>query len=83
MRAIERFIIVVSVALAAYAAYVLTVAFATGIICFRGHCARLGVLHQGFFPIAMMYGALLLAGYESARRARRRLKALQPEPEGQ
>ncbi len=32
MRAIERFIIVVSVALAAYAAYVLTVAFATGVI---------------------------------------------------
>lgn len=79
MRAVERFIIVVSVALAAYAAYVLTVAFVTGIICFRAHCARLGVLHQGFVPIAMMYGALLLAGFESARRARRRLRILQSD----
>lgn len=76
MRAVERFIIAISVIVAAYAAHVLTVAFVTGIICFRGHCARLGVLHQGFVPIAMMYGALLLAGFESARRARRRLKTL-------
>lgn len=77
MRAVERFIIVVSITLATYAAYVLTWAFATGVICFRSHCARLGVLHQGFVPIAMMHGALLLAGFESARRAWRRLKALQ------
>ena len=49
MRAVERSIIVISIALAAYAAYVLTVAFVTGIICFRSHCARLGVLHQGSF----------------------------------
>jgi uncharacterized membrane protein (DUF485 family) len=79
MKKVERFIIGVSVVLAMYAAYVLVIAFATGIICFRSHCARLGVLHQGFFPIAMMYGALLLAGYESARRAWRRLNALGAE----
>jgi len=77
MRTVERFIIAISIALAVYAAYVLTCAFVTGTICFRSHCARLGVLHQGFVPIAMMYGALLLAGFESARRAWRRFKALQ------
>ena len=76
MRTVERCIIAVSFVVAAYAAYVLTVAFVTGVICFRGHCAHLGVLHQGFFPIAMMYGALLLAGFESARRARRRLRVM-------
>lgn len=76
MRTVERCIIAVSFVVAAYAAYVLTVAFVTGIICFRGHCARLGVLHQGFVPIAMMYGGLFLAGFESARRARRRLRVM-------
>jgi hypothetical protein len=73
MKVVEGIILAVAVALLVYGGYNVITAFVTGFACINGYCAKLGVLHQGFWPISMMYAALALIGFHFTKRGYKKL----------
>lgn len=67
MRIVAFPCLALSVMALAYGGWVVAWGFWRGQICFEGHCATLGVLHQGFIPLAVGHGLLALLGLYGAR----------------
>ncbi len=75
MRALLVLALLMSASVAAYAGWVVANGFISQRICFNGHCATFGVLHQGFLPLAVLHGTAALVAFYSARACYRRLRA--------
>ncbi len=71
----HRTLFVVSVCLALYGVWRVVEGFIAQRLCFGSYCARLGVMHEGFFPIAFLYAFLTLLGLIFARHTYSRMKA--------
>lgn len=59
MKVFNKIILLLSVVVSIYAAYKIFEGFFAHRICLNGYCARLWVIHEGFFPIVFLYALLV------------------------
>ena len=73
MNALRRLALTAPLLIAGYAAFRILQGFMTGVICVGTFCARLGVRHEGFIPLAVLHLVILTIALAVARSALKRI----------
>lgn len=76
MATLAKVLLVVSLALAAYAAYTLIVGLYNGVLCYQSWCAHQGNPKEKFGSFVVIYALITAFGLASAWRSYRNLKTI-------
>ncbi len=73
MKSFEKVILIGSLALACYSAYVLVAGISRGILCYQSRCTRYGVPGENFMGYVTMYALFAVFGLVSAWRSKKNI----------
>jgi hypothetical protein len=76
MRSLEKFLLVASLGLAAYGAFMLFGGLLSGTLCYQTSCAHRDNPAERFYEYAVVYGGLIAFGLASAWRSLKNLRTV-------